>query len=145
MMNPLGMQREHAGVNAGAAEERSLVVKEHFVIVHVAMIKGNAKRARVAFQRPWREGRYQQSAGLKGRVYAGREMIAGADDRTKITHIQLGDPEVTLPGRDIHWIKRVIHTGVVTVPLDAHFPFLATMGVLRRQRQFRRGEDSRIK
>jgi hypothetical protein len=132
-------------MNAGAAEKISLVIKEHFVIVHVAMIKRNAKCARVAFQRPWREGRYQQSAGLKGHVHAGREVIARADDRTKIPDIQLGDPEVTLPGRDIHGIERVIHPGVVTVPLDAHFPFLATMGVFRRQRQFRRGEDSRIK
>src|SRR5437879_10396210 len=122
MMDPLRMQREHARLDAGPAEEAPLMVEENFIIVHVSMVERDVQRLRIALQRTRDERRDEQATSLKGHMYAGRQVIARAHDRPEIAHVQLGHPEIALPPDHVHGMKRVDDARVLSIALDVNFP-----------------------
>src|SRR5437667_9490264 len=97
MLDPLRMQREHARLDAGPAEEAPPMVEENLVIVHVPMVERNAQRLRIALQRPRDERRDEHAPGLKGHMHPGREVIPRAQYRSALADVELGYPEIALP------------------------------------------------
>src|SRR2546422_10665519 len=122
MMNPLRMQREHARLDAGPAEEAPSMVEENFVIVHVPMVERDMQRLRITLQRAWDERRDEHAPSLKGHMHAGWEVIARAHDRPEIAHVELGYPEIALPTDHVHGMKGVDDARILAVALDVNFP-----------------------
>src|SRR5687767_1111573 len=117
-MDSLWMKGEHARLDAGPAEKVSTVIEQNFVIIHVPVIEGNSQRVRVALERSRREGRNQQATSLKRHMHARRQMIPRAGDGSKITDIELGNPQITLPPGDVHRIEGIVDARVFAVPFD---------------------------
>src|SRR5207237_5532030 len=124
MVDTLRMQRQHPRLNPRAAEEFSFMIKEHFIVIRISMVKRDAQRFGIAFQRPWGEGGYETSAGSECSVDARRQMVAGTRDRSEITHIQLGHPQISLPSDHVHWIERVDHPRRTPLSFDVDLPCL---------------------
>src|SRR5438093_12219737 len=97
MMDPLRMEREHARLDAGPAEEAPPMVEEHFIIVHVPVVERDALRLRVALQRTRNKRRDEHAPGLKGHVHTRWQVIPRADHRPEIAHVKPGHPTVALP------------------------------------------------
>ena len=131
-MNTLRMQRHHARLNTSPAEKFALVIEEHFIVVHVSMVKGNPQGFRVGLQWAWRKGGDQTAARLKRSVDARRKMVAGTRDRSEVAHIEFGDPEITFPSHHIHRIEGIHHPCPTSLSLNADFPLcsisLAALG-----------------
>src|SRR3989442_11990964 len=122
MLDPLRMQREHARLDAGPAEEAPPMVEENLVIVHVPMVERNVQRLRIALQRPRDERRDEHAPGLKGYMHAGRQVIPRADHRPEIAYVELGHPEIALPPDHVHRMERIHDARVLAVALDLNFP-----------------------
>src|SRR3989441_13119243 len=121
-MDPLRMQREHARLDAGPAEETPPMVEENFVIVHVPVVERDSQRLRIALQRPRDERRDEHAPGLKGYMHAGRQVIPRAHYRSEIAHVELGHPEIALPPDHVHRMERIDDARVRADALDLNFP-----------------------
>src|SRR5215813_14872057 len=120
------------------------MIKEHFVVIRVAMVKRNTQCLGIAFQGPWSEGGNEASAGSECSVCARRQMVAGTRYRSKITHVQLGHPQISLPSDHVHRIKGVDHPRRTPLSFDVHLPLLALcLGQFHRTKLWR-DEDALV-
>src|SRR4029079_7663355 len=98
----------------------------------------------VGLKRPRRECGDEAAARLKCSVNTRWKMVTGARDRPEVAHIDFGDPEITFPADNIHWIKGIDHPCPTSLTFNADFPLWCLRLGRPQSGQFRRTQDSLV-
>jgi hypothetical protein len=61
VVDAVWMQRQHPGCNVVAAEKVAGVIKQHFIVINVAVVEGDTLGAGCFFQRTWHKRAHHKS------------------------------------------------------------------------------------
>ncbi len=101
-----GMEGDHAPLDIVPAEEIPRVVKEHFVVVVIAVIEGHLEGAGIALDGARHEGTNHEAARHKGRMSRRRQMVAMAHQRADIPPVEAHHAQVPVPTLRIQRVER---------------------------------------
>jgi hypothetical protein len=106
VVDPGRVQGGHAPVDPLAAEEVAVVVEEQLVVVDVGVVEGHPQRPRLGLERARGEGGDVEATAPEGGVDARRQVVAGADHRPEVGHVQPERRQVALPADDVQRMVR---------------------------------------
>ncbi len=100
------VEGHHAGFNIIAAEKIASVVKQHFIIIIIVVIKRHFQRAGITFNRTRDKSTHHKALADKGGMCRRRKMVAMRHQRANITPVEAHDREIAMPTHRIQRIKR---------------------------------------
>ncbi len=100
------VEGHHAGFNIIAAEKIASVVKQHFIIIIIVVIKRHFQRAGITFNGTRDKSTHHKTLADKGGMCRRRKMVAMRHQRANITPVEAHDREIAMPTHRIQRIKR---------------------------------------